>query len=138
MVSLVYFADRDGKQIKPGMTVQVTPSVVKRERYGGIIGKVTRVSPFPVTNQEMSAIIGNENMANNLSQSLTAGGGAPVQIFAELEDDPTNTSGYKWSSSKGPALKITSGTTVSVRVQIGQQAPISYVIPIFKSLTGVN
>jgi NHLM bacteriocin system secretion protein len=138
IVSLVYFADKDGKQIKPGMSVQVTPSVVKRERYGGIIGKVTRVSPFPVTNQEMSAIIGNENMANNLSQSLTAGGGAPVQVFAELEEDSNNISGYKWSSSKGPALKITSGTTASVRVQIAQQAPISYVIPIFKSLTGVN
>jgi HlyD family secretion protein len=77
-------------------------------------------------------------MANNLSQSLTESGGAPVQIFAELEEDSTNTSGYKWSSSKEPALKITSGTTVSVRVQIAQQAPISYVIPIFKSLTGVN
>ncbi|MEG3847874.1 NHLP bacteriocin system secretion protein [Microcoleus sp. herbarium19] len=138
IVSVVYFADKDGKQIKPGMSVQVTPSVVKRERYGGIIGKVTRVSPFPVTNQEMSAIIGNENLANNLSESLKAGGGAPVQIFAELEEDSTNTSGYKWSSSKGPALKITSGTTASVRVQIAEQAPISYVIPIFKSLTGVN
>ena len=138
IISLVYFADKDGKQIQPGMSVQVTPSVVKRERYGGIIGKVTRVSPFPVTNQEMSAIIGNENLANNLSESLKAGGGAPVQIFAELEENSTNTSGYNWSSSKGPALKITSGTTASVRVQIAEQAPISYVIPIFKSLTGVN
>jgi NHLM bacteriocin system secretion protein len=138
IISLVYFADKDGKQIQPGMSVQVTPSVVKRERYGGIIGKVTRVSPFPVTNQEMSVIIGNENMANKLSESLTAGGGAPVQIFAELEEDSTNTSGYKWSSSKGPALKITPGTTASVRVQIAEQAPISYVIPIFRSLTGVN
>ena len=138
IISLVYFADKDGKQIQPGMSVQVTPSVVKRERYGGIIGKVTRVSPFPVTNQEMSAIIGNENMANKFSESLTAGGGAPVQIFAELEEDSNNISGYKWSSSKGPALKLTSGTTASVRVQIAEQAPISYVIPIFKSLTGVN
>lgn len=138
IISLVYFADKDGKQIQPGMSVQVTPSVVKRERYGGIIGKVTRVSPFPVTNQEMSAIIGNENMANKLSESLTAGGGAPVQVFAELEEDSNNISGYKWSSSKGPSLKLTPGTTASVRVQIAEQAPISYVIPIFKSLTGVN
>ena len=138
IVSLVYFADKDGKQIKPGMTVQVTPSVVKRERFGGIIGKVTSVSPFPVTNQEMSAIIGNENIANNLLKSLEVGGSAPVQIFAELEEDSINPSGYKWSSSKGPALRLTSGTTTSVRVKIGEQAPISYVIPIFKSLTGVN
>lgn len=138
IVSLVYFADKDGKKIKPGMTVQVTPSVVKRERFGGIIGKVTSVSPFPVTNQEMSAIIGNENIANNLLKSLEVGGSAPVQIFAELEEDSINPSGYKWSSSKGPALKLTSGTTTSVRVKIGEQAPISYVIPILKSLTGIN
>ncbi len=138
IVSLVYFADKDGKQIKPGMSVQVTPSVVKRERFGGIIGKVTSVSPFPVTNQEMAAIIGNENIASSLSKTFEAGGGAPVQIFAELEEDSINPSGYKWSSSKGPAIKITSGTTTSVRVKIAEQTPISYVIPIFKSLTGVN
>lgn len=94
MVSLVYFADRDGKQIKPGMTVQVTPSVVKRERYGGIVGKVTQVSPFPVTNQDMSAIIGNENLAYSIAKSI-AGGGAPVQVFVELQEDPNTVSGYK-------------------------------------------
>src|SRR6476661_4635491 len=136
MVSLVYFADRDGKQIKPGMTVQVTPSVVKRERYGGIVGKVTQVSPFPVTNQDMSAIIGNENLADSIAKSI-AGGGAPVQVFVELQQDPNTISGYKWSSSNGPPLKISPGTTALVRVQIGQLAPISYVIPIFRSLTGV-
>src|SRR6476469_3931344 len=136
MVSLVYFADRDGKQIKPGMTVQVTPSVVKRERYGGIVGKVTQVSPFPVTNEDMSAIIGNENLADSIAKSI-AGGGAPVQVFVELQQDPNTISGYKWSSSTGPPLKLCPGTTALVRVQIGQLAPISYVSPIFRSVTGV-
>ena len=137
MVSLVYLADKDGKQIKPGMTVQVTPSIVKRERYGGIVGKVTQVSPFLVTNQDMSAIIGNEQLANNLAENVSRSGGAPVQVYVELERDPNTISGYKWSSSDGPPLKIYAGTTAQVKVQIGQQAPISYVIPIFRSLTGV-
>lgn len=137
MVSLVYLADKDGKQIKPGMTVQVTPSIVKRERYGGIVGKVTQVSPFLVTNQDMSAIIGNEQLANNLAENVSRSGGAPVQVYVELERDPNTISGYKWSSSDGPPLKISSGTTAQVKVQIGQLAPISYVIPIFRSLTGV-
>ncbi|NMG05532.1 NHLP bacteriocin system secretion protein [Brasilonema sp. UFV-L1] len=137
LVSVIYFADKDGKQIKPGMPVQVTPSMVKRERFGGIVGKVTHVSPFPVTNQDISAIIGNENLANNIAQTLSTSGGAPMQIFAQMEQDPKTISGYKWSSSKGPALKVSSGTTAQVRVQIGQQAPISYVIPIFRTLTGV-
>lgn len=136
MVSLVYLADKDGKQIKPGMTVQVTPSIVKRERYGGIVGKVTQVSPFPVTSQDISTIIGNEQLANTLAEGVSKSG-ALVQVFVELEKDSNTISGYKWSSSNGPPLKISSGTTTQVRVQIGELAPISYVIPIFRSLTGV-
>lgn len=137
MVSLVYLADKDGKQIKPGMTVQVTPSIVKRERYGGIVGKVTQVSPFPVTSQDIAVIIGNEQLANTLSEGVSKNG-ALVQVFVELEKDSNTISGYKWSSSNGPPLKISSGTTTQVRVQIGQLAPISYVIPIFRSLTGLD
>lgn len=98
--------------------------------------KVTQVSPFPVTNQDMSSIIGNENLADGIAKNI-AGAGAPVQIFVELQEDPNTFSGYKWSSSNGPPLKISPGTTALVRVQIGQLAPISYVIPILRSLTGV-
>jgi HlyD family secretion protein len=134
LMSVIYLADKDGKQIQPGMPVQVTPSAVKRERFGGIVGQVTQVTPFPVTNQDVTAIIGNENLATSITQSL---GSAPIQVFAQLELDPKTASGYKWSSSKGPSLKVSSGTTTQVRVQVGEQAPISYVIPIFKSLTGI-
>lgn len=136
MLSVVYLADKDGKQIKPGMTVQVTPSIVKRERYGGIVGKVTQVSPFPVTSQDIAVIVGNEQLANTLAEAVSKNS-ALVQVFVELEKDSNTISGYKWSSSNGPPLKISSGTTTQVRVQIGELAPISYIIPIFRSLTGV-
>ena len=131
--SLVYLADKDGKQIKSGMTVQVTPSVVKRERYGGIVGVVKKVSPFPVTTQEIAAMVGNEEMA----KSLAGENGARVQVFVQLQEDSTTSSGYKWSSSKGPSLKVSSGTTTLVRVKVGEVAPISYIIPIFRTWTGV-
>ena len=135
LVGVVYFADKDGKKVKPGMSVQITPSIVKRERYGGIVGEVTRVSSFPVTSQDMTTIIGNQNLAENLISSL--GGNAPVQVFTELKPDPDTATGYKWSSSEGPLSDISSGTTAQVRVKIGNVAPISYVIPLFRSLTGV-
>ncbi len=131
--SLVYFADKDGKQIKPGMTVQVTPSVVKRDRYGGIVGVVTNVSAFPVTTQDITAQVGNEDLARSLANSNAA----RLQVMVQLQEDPNTTSGYKWSSSIGPALKISSGTTTFVRVKVGEVAPISYIIPIFRSLTGI-
>ena len=131
--SIVYFADKDGKQIKPGMNVQITPSVVKRERYGGIVGVVTKVSPFPVTTQEIAAIVGNEDLA----KTVAGDNGARVQVFVKLQEDSTTSSGYKWSSSKGPSLKVSSGTTTLVRVKVGEVAPISYIIPIFRSWTGI-
>ena len=135
LVGVVYFADRDGKKVKPGMSVQVTPSIVKRERYGGIVGEVSQVSAFPVTPQDMSAIIGNQNLAEDLVRGL--GGNAPVQVFTSLKTNTTNVSGYQWSSSDGPPIEISSGTTAQVRVKIGNVAPISYVIPLFRSLTGI-
>lgn len=136
LMSAIYFADKDGQQVKPGMEVQITPSLVKRERFGGILGKVSEVTPFPVTGQDMSNIIGNQGLAETLAESLTSGGKAPVQVFAELETAKTN-SGYKWSSSGGPDLQLSSGTTVQVRVRVGEVVPISYLIPIFKSITGI-
>ncbi len=136
LMSAIYFADKDGQQVKPGMEVQITPSLVKRERFGGILGKVSEVTSFPVTGQDMSNIIGNQGLAESLAESLTSGGKAPVQVFAELDTANTH-SGYKWSSSGGPDIKLSSGTTVQVRVKVGEVVPISYIIPILKSITGI-
>ncbi len=137
LTSIAYFADKDGKQIKPGMKVQITPSIVKRERYGGIVGKVTEVSSFAVTSQNIGVVIGNQELAQIISQGLSQTGSVIIQVSAELEFDPDTESGYKWSSSKGPPTKLSPGTTTIVRVQVDSLAPISYVIPLFRSWTGI-
>jgi NHLM bacteriocin system secretion protein len=138
LLSLAYFPDKDGKKIKSGMEVQVTPSLVKRERYGGLVGKVSEVSPFPVTPQTMTTLIGSQTLADSIIQKFSQGGSAAlVQVFADLETDANTSSGYKWSSSKGPPLQLDPGTTTQVRVKVGEVAPISYVIPILRSLTGL-
>lgn len=132
LVSLTYFTVSDGKQLKPGMQVQVTPSIVKREQFGGIVGTVTGVSPFAATSAGANALVGNEELVKDL-----VSGGRQVEVFAELQEDAATYSNYKWSSSKGPPLKVSPGTTTLVRVKVGEKTPISYVIPIVKSLTGI-
>lgn len=137
--SLTYFAIRDGKKIKPGMSVQVTPSTVKRERFGGIVGTVIEVSRFPVTTQEIETMIGNSDLAQTLSDSFSERGeGAPVQILAHLQSDAESTSGYQWSSSNGPAMQLSAGTTTQVRVKVEDRTPISYVIPLLREWTGIK
>jgi HlyD family secretion protein len=108
--------------------------MIKRERYGGILGKVTEVSPFSVTTEDIATIVGNPELAQSLS-----GQQPRIQVIAELESDSNNiNNGYKWSSSKGPVLELSGGTTAQIQIQVGERRPISYVIPILRSLTGLN
>ena len=114
------------------MELQVTPSTVKRERFGGIIGKVTSISAFPVSKESASSVVGGLEVLQGLSTE-----GAQIQVFAELEPDPSTKSRFRWSSSKGPDSQITSGTTASVRVKVDEQSPISFVFPILRSWSGM-
>ena len=132
--SVVYFDDRDGKKIESGMEVQVIPSIVKPEEYGGIVGTVNEISPYTVTTQNIATVVGNQSLA----ESLAATDAARVQVFVELEKDANNQSGYLWSSSGDPDLDLSSGTTTQVKVKIGEVAPISYIIPLFRSWTGIS
>jgi len=133
LVSISYYPVKDGKQIQPGMRIQVTPDTVERERFGGIDGTVTAVSPTPVTKEGAVGTIGNAEVVQNLMPD-----GVYIEVQARLERDTTTASGYKWSSSRGPDnIRITSGLTNSARVTIEGRAPITYLLPIMREATGV-
>lgn len=133
LMNVTFLPVSEGKGIKPGMELQVTPSTVKREEFGGIRAKVTNVSPFPVTQQGAASIVGNPDILPSVISQ-----GPHVAVYTELERDQSTQSGYKWSSSKGPDSKVTSGTTTSVRIEVDKKRPIEFVLPILKEWTGLN
>ncbi|MEM6404967.1 MAG: NHLP bacteriocin system secretion protein, partial [Cyanobacteria bacterium P01_D01_bin.116] len=59
LVNVAFLPVSEGKKIKSGMSLQITPSNVKREEFGGIEGKVTKVSAFPITQKGAASLIGN-------------------------------------------------------------------------------
>lgn len=129
--NLAYFSVKDGKKVQPGDEIRITPATVERERYGSIVGKVTKVSSFPVTREGVVNVVGNAEIA----EALMKQGGA-IEIEATLEKDANSFSGYRWTS-KGPELKLSSGTTTTVRVTVERRAPITYVLPLVRAwLTG--
>ena len=134
MVGVTYFAVKDGKRIKPGMLIQITPDTVKRERFGGIVGQIIKVSAFPVTKEGASTLVGNPEVIEN----LIGEGGAMIEAIAQLKLDPSTFSGYKWSSSQGPDLKMSTGTTTTARVKIEERAPITFILPILREWSGIN
>lgn len=115
VVGITYFPVGEGKKIQPGMMLQITPQTVKRERFGGILGTVTTVSAFPITREAAASVVGNPEVVAGLVGEKQEG---VMQVFADLNHDSTTFSGYKWSSSTGPHLKISSGTTTFVRVKV--------------------
>ncbi|NET31679.1 MAG: NHLP bacteriocin system secretion protein [Cyanothece sp. SIO1E1] len=134
MVGITYFAVKDGKQIQPGMQIQITPDTVKRERFGGITGTVKDISPFPVTTEGTAYMLGNPEVA----QTLIAEDSPKIETIAHLELDPSTFSGYQWSSSAGPEQELSTGTTTQARVKVEERAPITFVLPILREWSGLK
>ena len=131
---LSYLAVKDGKQVKAGMTMIITPDTIQRERFGGILGRVEKVATLPSTREGIIAAIGNAEVA----QALLKTSSAVIEIEAVLQKDQTTESGYEWSSSQGTTDQITSGTTATVRITIEERAPITFVFPFLREVGGAK
>ena len=130
--ALVYVPPSDGKRVEPGMRVLVSPVTVRRESSGAILGAVASVSEFPVSLDGMVAVLQNRDLAQNFSRS-----GPPHASRVVLVADPTTASGFAWTSPKGAETTLTSGTLVSVEVEVASKAPIELVVPLVKELLGL-
>jgi HlyD family secretion protein len=125
--AVIYVGAADGKKIEQGKQAQVSPSTVKQEEYGFMQGLVTSVGEFPASAQSMYRVLQDEALVKTLSA-----GGPPILTRVILIPDPYTVSGYRWSSPKGPPLKIQSGTLCTASITVSEQAPIALVIPLFK------
>ena len=134
LVSITYHSIADGKKIQSSMSMQITPQTVKRERFGGIVGTVTQVSAFPIAKEAAINTVGNTEVVEGLVANNQEG---LIQVVATLKPDKQTYSGYQWSSSAGPKLKISSGTTITARVTVEERAPITFVLPILRSLSSI-
>lgn len=125
--ALLYVDSREGKQLKRGMEVQLSPSVVRRERHGVLLGKVIAVEDYPSTRRGMMRALHNEQLVESF---IAETGGTPIAVRAELLRDKSAPTGYRWSSGKGPRIELTSGTRLDADVTTRSQRPISLLLPI--------
>lgn len=124
---VMYVAPEEGKRILPGMEAQISPTIVKKEEHGYMLGRVVSVSEYPATSQGMMRTLGNQDLVAKLS-----GQSAPIEIRIDLIRDESTMTGYKWSTPQGPPLIINSGTLCAGSVTVSKQRPIRMVIPLIK------
>jgi HlyD family secretion protein len=130
--AVMYVPSVYGKQIRVGMPILIAPSTVKQEEFGMMVATVTYVSDFPATSRGMQLTLKNDKLVQGLS-----GGDAPYEVRADLVVDPQTASRYKWSSSKGPPVRIQSGTLAAASITLGSKRPIDLVIPLIREYTGL-
>lgn len=124
---LTYISAPDGKSVKAGMSVLVTPATVRREEYGSMIGTVEHVSEFPASLNGMVAVLRNQELAGTFSAS-----GPPYPARIALTPDATTQSGFAWTSPQATRLEITPGTLATVEIRASTQSPAALVLPWIK------
>ncbi|MEI7555220.1 biotin/lipoyl-containing protein [Candidatus Chlorohelix sp.] len=123
---VVFVSLADGKRIKPGMKVQLSPSSVRAEESGFLLGTVSLVSQFPVSSQSLLVQLKSRELVDALAS------GAPlIRVDVTLEKDSTF-SEFKWTTGSGPHLKLTGGTLASANLVLGEQRPITLILPVFQ------
>src|SRR5260370_16589657 len=104
MVAVIYAPAAEGKKVLPNQEIRVSPSTVKAEEYGFILGKVTNVSYFPSTPDGMKVVLRNEELVKDLSTK-----GAPLEITGDLYQHPPPKTTSPWPSSLEPQPPIFHG-----------------------------
>ena len=120
--------------IKPGMEVQISPSTVRKEEYGYMLGDVKEVSKFSASRQGMLRVLVNEEL---VSEFLGITGAGPIAVQVVLRRNPDTVSGFQWSSGRGPEVEINAGTLCDGLITVRKQRPIALLIPFFKTFFGI-
>ena len=129
LVASIFVPAHEGKKVRAGMNVLLDPRAVRRDIYGNMIGKVKSVSEVPTTVERMRRMLRNDALVRQLSQD-----GAPFLVQVALQRDRANPSGFAWTSSSGPPLKITAGTLVTAEITTERVTLLSLVMPALREL----
>ena len=141
--AVAYFAPADARRLSPGMTMEVVPDWKERGRFGGIQGRVNRVSLLPATREDVNTTMGNPQLAEALVRR------GPVMrttidllpstrgSAAQGSPDSDSATRYRWTLSRGSTVfPIREGLTLQAHGYVEWRTPISYLLPLLRDLTG--
>jgi HlyD family secretion protein len=130
--AIAYVNAVQAKEIRKGMSAELVPSMVKREEFGFVRARVVSVAEFPATRAAMMRTFENDAVVQTLTTS-----GAVSEVRLALEPDAATPSGFRWSSSRGPSIRLTSGTFCTASIVTREQRPIELVAPFLRKKLGL-
>lgn len=122
-----FISIQEGKSIKKGMNVIITPTNINEQDYGHMNGTVTKVSDYVSTPVELAEKLGDDSLANAF-----AGRGPVMSVRVKIKPSSKSKSGYYWSNDKGNKLEVKEGTVASCKIVVEKKKPITMLIPFLK------
>jgi HlyD family secretion protein len=126
---LAFVPSRTAREVRPGMTVRISPVGTRKEDQGELLGSVTDISAFPVSAVGLRALLQNETLADSLSRQ-----GSPHVARITLLERPGG--GYQWTSSHGEDVALSSGALAGLEVVVSLHRPINLVVPAVRQFLG--
>jgi HlyD family secretion protein len=124
-----------GKEVKPGMRVEVAIPFAKSTEYGYIKGRVSTVATFASDEAMVVQRVGSDSLGKEIVNSTS---GVPLELIIDLEADPSTKSGFAWTSADGFPGVIPQLSECTIKVTTHSERPIDLVIPWFKQIIGID
>jgi NHLM bacteriocin system secretion protein len=139
LVSYAYFPSKDGKRLRLGQSVRVTPTTTKAQRHGGIQGKILKIRSLPVTREGLVQRFGFQSLVEAIQNTdkNKATDEPQIEVITSLKRSRHTFSGFDWGGGTGPRIELSPGTITEVSVLVEDRQPISYVIPLLRDLSGI-
>lgn len=118
-----YIPSSTAKKLKEGMEVQVSPDFAPREEYGYMLGHITSIGTYPVSQEDVLSAIGSQQYAEGLLPE-----GSSIEVRVTLTVDPEAPNKIKWSNKKGRNLPLVIGTNCNMLIVVKDYRPYELVL----------
>ena len=135
---VAYFAFNQGDKVDPGMSTRITLSNANQDIYGTMLGEVTQVAAYPTTRSEMLSVLADPQLVDFFLGAGDVYQQAPLELRIRLDRDLDDPSTYLWSSGKGPARALRSGTACQVQVVTEYVRPVELALPKIREFLGAQ
>ncbi|MFG2720772.1 HlyD family efflux transporter periplasmic adaptor subunit [Streptomyces sp. NPDC048416] len=123
MVAMVFVPAARAVGLTPGRPVDLSVSTAPASSFGLLRGRITSVSPYPLTSGELTGLVGGD-----LAAKTYASASAPRLVIVDLVRDTATRSGYAWSTTNGPPNALGTQVSVQATINLGSQTPFSLIL----------
>ncbi|MDD3364611.1 MAG: HlyD family efflux transporter periplasmic adaptor subunit, partial [Syntrophomonas sp.] len=120
---ICYIPTSTAKKLKEGMEVQVSPNFAPREEYGYMVGHITKIGTYPVSEADVLSAVGSTQYAIGLIPKESS-----VEVRVTLTVDPNSQDKIKWSSKKGELIPLSIGTSCNMLIVVKNYKPYELVL----------